>query len=1448
MEPSVHVIKAQEFQIGLQDQAEAHQVQTAISGLQEARINDLLNKVLDQFDDKDAIYKFSSIELDLGSIRKSNYENELIYRLEEELTKYLSNAILENGRMREGSRISTGHGKLENFAFFLLNGHFKWNSKEAETPSKLLESLMHTDPDDLRELLKTTGKQESTRKRMTFQFQDPALESIVTLVAKEDSRYMISYKNSLVDYQQKHRLVETSSRSLKMVVWEIILAYIFAESKSFYDKKSFLQYLIKKVGDKYNIAYAALLNILSTVLKTDKNLAKQSGEFKKIIVQLTQEQLPEIAPKNDSKNKKETINDWLEAFKSYIDFGFFSTPSTISSKEDFNEQLTKILKSRNTLLLSHIDGWLVDHSKKRRLLSIVNTPVLNLIVETSHIPSIIAAREFLDLLENNANAQSLPSIKFLQKVHSVRGELILKLPSTQNFQEKKLLHHLLRNILNISNRNEDDFVQFLFEAKVGLSKKHEKIIDQFLMTFYQNMGKLVLEGITNEIQHYTNANKPDFWDDWLEDKIPVWTGSTRLSRKALLQYITKSLRKNKADSNLQYFIEKRETIDGTNAELVTEINSRTKNDRISSRKEIVLFILEKGVLPWWIQHKSYWNTFNTDFQQLWSSSKDRLIIINLLKRNTVNVSYANLLNDENMQAVLLELDASKSGEITILLNKVLQWSLEKLVPTGIISSQQYLELKEAILTQLLNNNGAKQTQNLLPLLRAWSKKLGIVAYDSMVEAFEHMLQDLLKELSDGTLKKNVQSWLDQWVTDQPRAIRQDRTATTLKAFLSAIHPTPASLNSSEEVLSYLHKIILTQREQFSTLLNQAAFRTSLIKELSKEGLNEVIEQKISTNQRDFYLQSATYLENYKSYITGNEFQKIKETFNQLLLLQLSTKGLNSWGFTDWIQLLFQVVNQAIGKPKNKNILFRIQEKLLVDTKEEPSGNQKFVVHLNELTNETSATIFKETKETFDHLLRHRNFRSGVIRGHTTSDFSDFILQEATIHQHELFKLSIAHLERMEPYISSQEMKALRKTFLEFLLLKLSQGNIRSWNMKDWSVLLLHSLNRAIGKSKNSEIIHRIKEKLASDKDASLDANQKFIVMLNVMTQESSPQSIKESKKEFNALLEGVTNDRPELKTTKLKFLRKLVHQKISSNQHEFYWQTLLHLKEHKPYLTTREYNAIRRLLLEFLASKLTSNSLGSWRIKDWGYALFHSITQVIGKTKNQSIRFTISEKQQIENELIQNENINISSKLEELANNVPQQDLVEIQKKEEDASYKKLGENSPREFLDPIFISNAGLIILAPFLHVLFQKCGLMEASGFKDEISKYKAIQLLAYAATGKTSREETELVINKILCGLDLTAPLNKVEELTVTEKETVDSLLHAVTQQWSSLKETSIDSLRQSFLQRDGRLIEEEGQFFLKIEHKSFDMLLNQIPWNISKIKLSWMKKILEVEWKT
>jgi hypothetical protein len=255
MAASTHIIKAQEYQIGLRDQSEAHQVQTNISGLQETRINTLLNEVLNKFEDKDFIYQFDTIELDLGSLRKSNYENELVYRLEEELTKYLSYNIMENGRLREGHRVETYERLLDNLEYFLENGHFKWNSTHSLTPIKLWSNLLKTQPQALLQLLKKMGKQEAVRKRMIFQFKEDTLEEIVSLAAKKEGRHMISYKNKILDYQEKYRIVEAPLQSVHSVIWEIILGYIFAEGKSYHDKKSFLQYLIKKIAISYNIAY-----------------------------------------------------------------------------------------------------------------------------------------------------------------------------------------------------------------------------------------------------------------------------------------------------------------------------------------------------------------------------------------------------------------------------------------------------------------------------------------------------------------------------------------------------------------------------------------------------------------------------------------------------------------------------------------------------------------------------------------------------------------------------------------------------------------------------------------------------------------------------------------------------------------------------------------------------------------------------------------------------------------------------------------------------------------------------------------------------------------------------------------------------------------------------------------------------------------------------------------
>jgi hypothetical protein len=161
---------------------------------------------------------------------------------------------------------------------------------------------------------------------------------------------------------------------------------------------------------------------------------------------------------------------------------------------------------------------------------------------------------------------------------------------------------------------------------------------------------------------------------------------------------------------------------------------------------------------------------------------------------------------------------------------------------------------------------------------------------------------------------------------------------------------------------------------------------------------------------------------------------------------------------------------------------------------------------------------------------------------------------------------------------------------------------------------------------------------------------------------------------------------------------------------------------------------------------------------------------------------------------------------------------------------------------DLIYISNAGLVILAPFLSTFFKKLELVEDGKITNPA---KAITLLNYLSTGSFKFDEFEMVLNKVLCGEALETFIEPVK-ITDEEKLEADNLLAAVLEHWTVLKSTSPDGLRGNFLQREGRLVFEDEHWNLKVQEQSFDMLLAHLPWGISVVKLPWMPHILHVEW--
>jgi hypothetical protein len=171
-------------------------------------------------------------------------------------------------------------------------------------------------------------------------------------------------------------------------------------------------------------------------------------------------------------------------------------------------------------------------------------------------------------------------------------------------------------------------------------------------------------------------------------------------------------------------------------------------------------------------------------------------------------------------------------------------------------------------------------------------------------------------------------------------------------------------------------------------------------------------------------------------------------------------------------------------------------------------------------------------------------------------------------------------------------------------------------------------------------------------------------------------------------------------------------------------------------------------------------------------------------------------------------------------------------------------EETPWE--EEIYLANAGMVIAAPYLPRLFELLGLTEQSRFTSRDAAERGVHLLQYMVDERTSTPEYQLVLNKLLCGVKPGIPIVRGIEIMDKETETITGMIMAMIRNWKIIGNTSIVGFRESFLQREGRLMRKNDAWHLQVEERAFDMLLDQIPWSFSTIKYSWMDRVIFVKW--
>jgi hypothetical protein len=165
---------------------------------------------------------------------------------------------------------------------------------------------------------------------------------------------------------------------------------------------------------------------------------------------------------------------------------------------------------------------------------------------------------------------------------------------------------------------------------------------------------------------------------------------------------------------------------------------------------------------------------------------------------------------------------------------------------------------------------------------------------------------------------------------------------------------------------------------------------------------------------------------------------------------------------------------------------------------------------------------------------------------------------------------------------------------------------------------------------------------------------------------------------------------------------------------------------------------------------------------------------------------------------------------------------------------------------DTIYIKNAGLVILHPFLSTYFKRLEMLDNGDFVNEEMRHRAVHLLQYLAFGTETNEEHELVLNKILCNIPVEEPIMPGIELTEQERTISAELLNAVILQWDKLKNSTAEGFQASFIQREGGLYKVDENWNLKVEQRGYDVLLSTLPWGLGMVKTPWMTDFIYVEW--
>lgn len=225
----------------------------------------VVDEVLSRYDNPEMLIQLETLTLDLGTLAEADFYEQfprlLARRLDEVFSAYLTNQEAHRGEIRV---LPIRRSRLEQFAFYLLHGYLSWQEETGRVNvGDFLDRLLEEDPEGLLAFLQLHGGKLSVRTRLVFQFSDPELNRLVSLVVPSDGHFIQTFVRFLIESHKRLERPDIRANDYRHVVWHVVWAYLLSESKGYYSRKQFVSYTLLQLAARYNLSFLQLIDLLA---------------------------------------------------------------------------------------------------------------------------------------------------------------------------------------------------------------------------------------------------------------------------------------------------------------------------------------------------------------------------------------------------------------------------------------------------------------------------------------------------------------------------------------------------------------------------------------------------------------------------------------------------------------------------------------------------------------------------------------------------------------------------------------------------------------------------------------------------------------------------------------------------------------------------------------------------------------------------------------------------------------------------------------------------------------------------------------------------------------------------------------------------------------------------------------------------------------------------------